>query len=93
MTFINPFSQTEVNAILLVVDDRPDNLFMIQQLIAGYLPKCGVLTTTSAQEGMKLVVEHHLDGMIIDVQMPEINGIEMCQQLKARPTDRPPNHA
>ncbi|RLB99814.1 MAG: hybrid sensor histidine kinase/response regulator [Deltaproteobacteria bacterium] len=73
------------NSILLAVDDKPDNLFILEQLIAGYCPDCKVITAQSAANGLALVAETPPDVAVVDVQMPDMDGIEMCRHLK---TDR-----
>ncbi len=70
-------------ATLLAVDDRQDNLFVLEQLIADGLPGCSVITATSAKEGLAIAASTHIDGALIDVQMPTMSGIEMCRRLKA----------
>ena len=72
----------EDNALLLVVDDRPDNLFVLRQLVAEHLPGCSIVVARSAAEGMALALEQIPDGVLADVQMPGVNGIELCRQLK-----------
>ncbi len=69
--------------ILLAVDDKPDNLYVLKSLIAQHLPGCKVLTALSAEEGLATMAESDLDGVLIDVQMPGMSGIEMCRQLKS----------
>ena len=69
--------------VLLAVDDNPDNLFVVRKLLAGYLPDSEVVTTTRASEGLRLAAERPPDAMLIDVQMPEMGGMEMCRRLKA----------
>ncbi|OQY59530.1 MAG: hypothetical protein B6245_06130 [Desulfobacteraceae bacterium 4572_88] len=69
-------------AILLAVDDRPDNLFVLEQLITAYCPECRVITAQDAQKGLNLAEETPPDVAVIDVQMPGMNGIEMCRRLK-----------
>ena len=39
---------TDLAPILLVVDDRADNLFIIEQLVNEYIPLCEVLTAPNA---------------------------------------------
>jgi len=68
---------------LLAVDDRQDNLFVLEQLVAGGLPECKLITATSAAEGLAIAARTPLDGALIDVQMPEMDGVEMCRRLKA----------
>lgn len=70
---------------LLVIDDNVDNLFVITQMIKEYLPSCSVTTTTNPLEAFKIVEESEVDGVICDIQMPEINGIDVCEKLKSSP--------
>ena len=77
------------NAVLLAVDDRPDNLFVLEQLMAAYLSDIKLLTAPSAEAGLKLAASENIDGALIDVQMPVMNGIEMCRRLKADPLTAP----
>jgi PAS domain S-box-containing protein/putative nucleotidyltransferase with HDIG domain len=72
-------------AVLLAVDDRPDNLFVLEHLVGEYLPEIKMVTATSAEAGLALAVAAAIDGALIDVQMPGMNGIEMCRRLKADP--------
>lgn len=67
---------------LLMVDDRPDNLFVLRQVLSAYLTDCEVLTATSAEQGLQLAGEQPCDGALIDMQMPGLDGIEMCRRLK-----------
>ncbi len=72
-------------AVLLGVDDRPDNLFVLEQLLATYLPDIKLLAALGAEAGLKLAASEPVDGALIDVQMPGMNGIEMCRRLKVDP--------
>ena len=76
-------------AVLLAVDDRPDNLFVLERLLAAYLPEIKMITAESAEAGLALAATEAIDGALIDVQMPGMNGIEMCRRLKAAPRTAP----
>ena len=71
--------------ILLVVDDRPDNLYVIEQVMGEYLTACTVYTAPNAETAFRLAIEHHPDGILSDIQMPGTDGIQLCRQLKAHP--------
>jgi len=70
-------------SILLAVDNNQDNLFVIKQIIAEYCPDCKVITALNANQGLEFAAEEHLDVALIDVQMPGMDGIEMCKRLKS----------
>ncbi len=48
-----------------------------------YLPDCAVVGASSAREGLELARGQAFDAALIDVQMPEVDGLEMCRRLKA----------
>ena len=70
---------------LLLVDDNPTNLTLLAKIVAYDLPQVRVLTAKSAREGLLLAERERIDGAFIDVQMPQMNGLEMCRRLKSNP--------
>ena len=68
--------------VLLAVDDKPDNLYVLESLVAEHLPDCELVKATSAEEGLTVAREQDLEGAVVDVQMPGMSGIEMCRWLK-----------
>jgi PAS domain S-box-containing protein len=70
-------------AVILAVDDRPDNLYVIQLLIEEQLPHAMVLSTTDPEEGLAIAQEHLPDVILLDLKMPGMSGIDMCKRLKA----------
>jgi two-component system, cell cycle sensor histidine kinase and response regulator CckA len=68
---------------LLIVDDNPDNLFVLQELFAVHLPICRVISTTHATAALNLAQEHEPDVILLDLQMSEMNGIDVCRHIKA----------
>jgi CheY-like chemotaxis protein len=66
--------------ILLCVDDDPSSLDLRQQLLelAGFQ----VITTTDAKEGLELFRTRQVDAVILDYQMPGMNGGELAEAMK-----------
>lgn len=62
-----------------VVDDEP----LAGQLIASYIEKTPFLELagvfTSAQEAIKTIFEKQIDVVFLDIQMPQLNGIEFAK--------------
>jgi two-component system, sensor histidine kinase and response regulator len=66
---------------ILVVDDQPINV----QLLKRKLEREGmaIATAYSGQEALKLVAGDKPDLILLDVMMPEMDGVEVCQRLQA----------
>ena len=69
---------------VLLVDDDVHNLFAVTSLLERY--RVRVLPAASAQECFKLLDENHdVDVVLMDVMMPEIDGLTATQQIRKRP--------
>ena len=77
--------ETERQFTLLLVDDNPTNVLLLVKIIEFDLPDVRVLTASSAREGLALAEQNRIDGAFIDVQMPQMDGLEMCRQLRSKP--------
>jgi len=71
------------DALILVVDDNPDNLYIIRELVTDVLPNVNVMVTTQPRKGLRMAAEFQPDGIILDLKMPDLDGIQFCKQLKA----------
>ena len=69
--------------VILVADDRKDNLDLVRDLLVmeGYR----VLTAVDGQEALERVQEQSPDLVILDLNMPRLNGYQVCERLKADP--------
>ena len=65
---------------LLLVDDQPINIRTLHQLFAA---DCQVLMATSGAQALALCRDRLPDLLLLDVEMPGMNGFELCAQLKA----------
>src|SRR5512141_104651 len=71
---------------LLLVDDRPENLLALQAILEP-LGQTLVLAQSGA-EALKRVLQHEFAAILLDVQMPEMNGFDTAQIIKSRERSR-----
>jgi two-component system cell cycle response regulator len=69
---------------ILVIDDLPENVFMLQDRLEheGY----EVLTAYDGKSGINKAISDQPDLILLDVMMPEMNGIEVCKTLVNNPS-------
>lgn len=68
------------NSVLLVVDDYPENLISMRALLAR--GDWQVLTASSGREALSALLEHEVDLVLLDVQMPEMDGFEVARLMR-----------
>jgi two-component system cell cycle sensor histidine kinase/response regulator CckA len=67
---------------ILVIDDRQDNLVAIEALLNDLIPECQVVTAQSGVEGIERAYQEYPDTILLDIQMPGMDGYEVCRKLK-----------
>ena len=67
---------------ILIVDDSPDNLVVMKQVIAKALPDLTILTCQHPEKAMPLLRDTDVAVALLDVQMPGIDGLELCKRIK-----------
>jgi len=65
---------------ILVVDDRPENLMAIEGVLDR--PELSIITVTSGNEALGLVLEHSFALILLDVQMPRMDGFEVAELMR-----------
>lgn len=65
---------------ILIVDDRPENLFALQKLLARL--DVDVFPASNGLDALALAAEHDFCTAIVDVQMPEMDGYELVELLR-----------
>jgi DNA-binding response OmpR family regulator len=70
-------------ARILVIEDEPGVSMMMVYLLtqAG----CEAVTAWNAERGMRLAQDGKFDLITLEVDMPGMNGFEVCRQLKENP--------
>ncbi len=75
--------QTGAGAKVLIVDDDPHILQKIQIGLAPW--GFEISTLDNPHEFLTVLDEVNPDLLVLDVEMPEVNGLELCQALRSEP--------
>ncbi len=68
---------------ILVVDDTPDNLEMVGDILSDAYQ---VQVAINGRIAFKIIEKSPPDLILLDIMMPEMDGYEVCQRLKANPS-------
>lgn len=68
---------------ILLVDDEPDILEIVGYNLNG--EGYQVLTAENGKQAVKMAAKHQPQLIILDVMMPEMDGIEACEQIRKNP--------
>lgn len=73
---------------VLIVDDEPHILILLEQVLESLEDDYGVtlLTASDGETAWEILQSQSPQLMILDVMLPKISGLEICQRAKADPT-------
>ncbi len=74
------------SAKILIVDDREENLLALEAVLR--LPNISVIQATSGEMALQLLLEHDIALVILDVQMPGIDGFETAELMRGNKRTR-----
>ena len=68
---------------ILVIEDHEDNRRIMHDLLtnSGY----EVIEAVTGEEGLTLAETHHPDLILLDIQLPGIDGYEVTRRIKSNP--------
>lgn len=69
-------------ANILVVDDRPDKIMVIETILEDLGEN--IVTARSGEEALRRMLEHEFAVVLLDVNMPGMDGIETASFIRAR---------
>lgn len=71
------------NINILLVDDKPENLLALESLLTR--PGRTFFKAESGNEALKIVLRESIGLIMLDVQMPQMDGYEVAELLKSNP--------
>jgi len=69
---------------ILAVDDMKENLDVILDILNEY----DVIPVRSAKEAFEILEKEEISLILLDIVMPEMNGIQACQIIKSQPSTK-----
>ncbi|HBA87577.1 MAG TPA: hybrid sensor histidine kinase/response regulator, partial [Geobacter sp.] len=70
---------------LLAIDDNHDNLLTLSALLKAFLPEASLITSQSGADGIRRARLERPDAILLDIQMPGMDGYESTCRLKSSP--------
>ena len=79
---MNVISEEILGSSILIVDDQTANVLLLRSMLtdAGY---SNISTTTQSAQVRQMHQENHYDLILLDLNMPEVDGFEVMRQLGA----------
>ncbi len=79
----NPQQLRDISGCVLVVDDDEAVRYLVSSVLgdAGYQ----VLEAVNGADGLEQFAAHHVDCLVTDVNMPGLNGFELCAMVRVMP--------
>src|SRR5262245_60734065 len=72
---------------LLVIDDDPAVLAVFRRAFKD--GDVAVITAETARAGLEALTEHHPDVALLDIQLPDLSGLELFKQIRQRDSTIP----
>ncbi len=70
---------------ILAVDDEPATLKMLGLIVKLKRPDWTFLTAEDGQEALAIAANQSLDLVLLDISMPGMDGLEVCEKMRAMP--------
>ncbi|MGF1519504.1 MAG: response regulator [Nodosilinea sp.] len=78
--------QTDAPVNILLVDDQPENLVALEAILGGL--KANLVKSTSGGEALRCLLNDDFAVILLDVQMPQMDGFEVASLIRQRQRSR-----
>lgn len=66
---------------VLIVDDRPENLLTLEGILEN--ENLNIIKASSGNEALAIMLEHNISLVLMDVQMPGMDGFEVAEIMRS----------
>jgi DNA-binding response OmpR family regulator len=70
-------------SLIMIVDDEAENIAFLKELLDQF--GFNLVVASKGKEALRLLQDAFPDIILLDVLMPEMDGFEVCRQIKANP--------
>ena len=74
---------TKQDSTILYIEDNLSNIELVEEIMAQYLPEISLVTSKYGRETLKLAKEHKPGLIMLDLNLPDVQGFEVLEQLLA----------
>jgi two-component system, cell cycle response regulator DivK len=65
---------------VLIIEDNEQNMYMLSYLLENN--NYSVIKAFNGIDGLQLAHDHHPEIILIDIQLPDMDGYEICNKLR-----------
>ena len=85
-----PEERASENILVLYIEDNLANLRVVEAIFAKF-PDLTLISATTGKHGLKLAHEYQPNAILLDINLPDINGYEVLRRLQeSEPTQKLP---
>ena len=74
--------ETGGSGFVLYIEDNPDNVYLVQQVLENHRPDIKLLTSPRGDSGLDLAKQYQPALILMDMNLSDMNGMEVFRNLK-----------